>query len=139
MITDLTKAIYSRYNSDSGAALRSVLTGGFYLNIAEDSASHPLGTYTLTGSTVEDFMGHRDDRIETFSMQVDLYSEVEDGGIELGNIVEKFQKLFDRCTLEFPSGSQYKFLSCLRKSVLSLGYVDELWRTSLDYEIMFLH
>jgi len=138
MIRELSTSIIDKFNDPDGLILRTALTGGLWFMEAPESTSYPYGVYTWDGSNVEEICGGQDQRIETASISVSLFSKNDDGGAEVFDISEKFMKLFDWCTLVFPAG-KYEHIAFSRQSIIQRGKSDGVWVIDINYEAQYEH
>jgi len=142
MITDVAQAFMARYNeSPVGDQLRAVLLSLWFTQAAwtDDGEVYPYAVFTFDGSNVDEIAGDRRSAIETASITVSIYSENDDGGEEIFDIVQKFIELYDWQTLTYPAGSEYSHFKCQRMSLINRGKVDNVWTIDLIYEVGFNH
>ena len=139
MIDSVAKAIMTRYNeTPAGDALRVLCTGGLWFSQAPDVTVKPYAVFQWQGSSTEEQMGGQSNRIESAQCSVMVFSDADDGGLEVFAIADAFMTLFDWCTLSY-AGSSYSHLACKRLSVVNLGKRDNIWSVNLNYEIMYSH
>jgi len=65
-------------------------------------------------------------------IQFSLFSRKTDGGSEITTLTQKLTDAFDWCTLSVTGFSTYK---CQRTALGALLYVDEIWQSTVSYEI----
>ncbi len=121
-----------------GDTLRAALTGGLFFMEADDATVAPYGVFSWDGGNLEETAGTRRDAIETASMTFALFSDKDDGELELFDIVEKFMEVFDWCKLDYPAGI-YTHLAMQRTSAINRGKLDNVWEIDLAYNVMFNH
>ena len=138
MITAIATAILDKFNSASGARLRSLLSGGLWFSEAPASYVYPYAVYTWDGSSVDEICGDRFNRLETANITIEIYSDNNDGGVEVFDLSEKAMALFDWCTLTYPAG-QYKHISFSRQSIVNRGKLDNVWMIEIEYEALYAH
>ena len=104
MITDLAQAIMTRFNeTPAGDALRAVLTGGLWFTQAKPDQAFPYAVFRWDGSNIDEICGGQNQRLETATITVEVFSNNDDGGTEVFDAVEKFMDHFDWCELTYPS------------------------------------
>ena len=129
----------TRYNeTPAGDDLRAALTGGLFFTQAPPNVSFPYGVFTWDGSNIDEIAGTRLNAIETASMTFSIYSENDDGGTEIFDIIEKFIEHFDWSTLTYPAG-EYSHLAMHRISVTNRGKIERIWTIDLIYNVLFEH
>ena len=134
MITQVAKAIKALYDGAGGAALRTVNTGGQWLQQAPEGTTEPYIVIFITGSTTDDMMGAATNRLETVDVQFNIYSKADDGGVESADILDKLIALYDWSTLTYTS---YTHISVRRTGTANVGFVDEVWQMVALYEITY--
>lgn len=121
-----------------GDTLRAALTGGLFFMHADDDTEAPYGIFKWDGSTLEELAGTRRNAIETASMTFRLFSDADDGELELFDIMEKFMEVFDWTELTYPPGI-YSHLAMQRTSAVNRGKLDDFWEIELAYNVIFEH
>lgn len=140
MITDVAQAIMTKYNeTPAGDALRAALTGGLWFTQAKDPVAFPYGVFTWDGSLVDEIAGTRLDGLETADITVSLFSNADDGGTSMFDIIQKFIALFDWTTLTYPGGSELSHIKMQRMSIANRGIVDKILQYDLNYEVQYNH
>jgi hypothetical protein len=75
--------------------------------------------------------------VETGSITVSLYSNNDDGGLEIFDIIEKWMDLYDSQPLTYPGGSKYSHVQNTRTSIINRGKIDNIWTFDLSYDTMY--
>jgi hypothetical protein len=132
LITELATAITNLYDSASGAALRAVNTGGLYFQDADQSVTLPYTVFMWGGSSTDDRMGTKTDKIELADINFNTYSKADDGGTEAAQISGLLQNLFDEASLSL-AGS---FTSLrVQRTGTSIFFTDDVWQITNLYTI----
>ncbi len=133
MITEVLTAIKNLYDAGgaAGTALRAANTGGQWLNEAKDDVPPPYTTVSWIASTAEDYMGGN---YEIGSIQFDIFSEADDGGIEALGIADKLMTLYNDSTLTI---SDHTHLAMIRDGTGAAIFIDDVWQITITYSLWF--
>jgi len=135
MIKEVATAFVGLYNSTPGGdALRSCLPGGLYFSQAPENTEGTYGVFSWESSEIDEVMGSADDRIETVSVVVSLFSKETDGGDAVFNAADAFMSLYDWATLTY---TDLGHVACRRVRASNVGLEDEYWQVDLNYELTF--
>jgi len=115
----------------AGAALRAANTGGQWLNEAKDDVTPPYSVVSWIGSANEDYMGGT---IEVGTIQFDVFSREDDGGIEAVNIADLLMALYDDSTLTI---TDYQHLAMIREGTGPAVFIDDVWQITITYSLWF--
>lgn len=130
MIRQLAQAIYQKFNNS--ASLKSALKGGLYFQRAPQNATSPWCVFQFIGSSDSEVMGTADDNLRESEIQFSLFSTKTDGGSEIAVLTEKLSDVFDWCILSLEGFANYK---CQRTVLGALLYTNEIWQSTISYEI----
>ena len=140
MILDVSSAIGARFDETPvGDILRAAMTGGLHFTEAPDDVSFPYGVFTFDGSNIDEIAGDRRSAIETASITISIFSNNDDGGLQLFDIIQKWIALFDWANLTYPDGSEYSHFAMKRNSLTNRGKIDNIWIIDLQYDVMYNH
>ena len=134
MITEALTAIKNLYDAGgaAGTALRAANTGGLWLEEAKDDVTPPYITESWIGSDAEDEMGGR--AYEMATIQFDVFSKNDDGGIEAADIADKLIALYDDSSLTI---SGHTFLAMIRNGTGAAIFIDDVWQVTITYSLWF--
>jgi len=129
---DLFTAVMARYDSDDGATLRALLTGGLHHLKAPQGTSYPYGIFFLVSDVpVYTFQGKPG---ENTLIQFNLFSG-EPSAIDLCNIYEAVKTLYDWCTLTYGDEPNYEHVY-MEREFANLLWVEDVWQYSVEYRIL---
>lgn len=131
MITELATAITDLYNSNAGSALSTVNTGGLYFQDANQEVTAPYTVFMWSGSTTDDQMGGKLDKIELADITFNTFSDATDGGTEAAQISGLLQNVFDEAAITL-SGS-FTSIRVQRTGTSSIFFIDDVWQISNLY------
>ena len=140
MIKDLMQAIMMKYNSSDGDTLRAKNTGGLHFTEAGQNIKEPYTVFTWNASTPTDQLGGTTDRYEQAEIRFDIFSENDNGGLEVVGIVGKLMDLFDWSTLTLPTDSSLTYMAMRRENTSQVEFLDnKVWTISVNYIVWYNH
>jgi len=142
MIANVATAITTKFNSTpDGDALRSALTGGLFFMEAkwtDDVPVYPYAVFTWNGTNIDEIAGDRTNGVEIAAMTFSLYSNKDDGAVEIFSLEQLFIELYDWTELTYPAG-EYTHLVMQRTSETNHGKIDNIRTIDLDYDVWYQH
>ena len=132
MIEEALTAIKVLYDAAGGATLRAKNTGGQWLNEAKDDVTPPYTVVSWIASTAEDYMGGN---YEIASIQFDVFSEADDGGMEAMKIADLLMALYNDATLTI---TDFTHLAMVREGTGATIFIDDVWQISITYSLWFI-
>ncbi len=138
MITDVAKAIKTHYDTN-GATLQAQLTGGLFFQSAGPNTSVPYGVWFWIGSSIDEEMGGQADRIEKADIQFSLFSQADDGGVEVAGLTDKLTALYDWANVAFTATSAFTAIAFERNGSSSITLIDDVWQSVMNYTVWFSH
>ena len=140
MIKDITTAIVSKYKSTDGDTLRAENTGGLWFTEAKQNVGEPYTVFTWNASTPTDEMGGQTDRFEQAEIMFEIFSENDNGGLEVTSIAGKLMDLFDWSSLTLPADSSLTFMAMRRENTTNVQFLDnKTWTISVNYIVWYDH
>ena len=134
MILELCTGIYSFYEADE--AIKIALPGGLYFTRAPQNVVAPYGVFYFMGSTADEIMGGKNNKIEKAEIQFNFYDTATDGGAALSALVHTFEQQFNWETLTV---ANYTCLKSAQRNIMPVELVDDIWQTVLVYDIWLEH
>lgn len=131
MITELATAIKNLYDSAAGNALRAVNTGGLYFQDANQEVTAPYTVFSWGGSTTDDQMGGKLDKIELADITFNTFSEATDGGIEAAQISGLLQNVFDEAAIALTGA--FESIRVQRTGTSAIFFIDDVWQITNLY------
>ena len=123
----LLKALKTKY--DASAALVTANTGSLYITPQLDRATYPYMTVMHVAGTFTDIMS--ENKIKTAIVQFSIF---DDSLADEMSIYSLLVAAFDNTTLTYPAGSDLHTV-CLRNAETGPSYIDNVWMTTVDYQI----
>ena len=130
MIEQICNAIDAKFNADNG--FRPLLTGGLWFTQAPESVTSPFAVYYYSGDNREEIMGDVNSSILTAELQFNIFSESTVGGYELSRLAEKLDAMLNWQSVNI---NDYKIIRSQKISNQGIIYVDEIWQTTVIYEL----
>ena len=103
---NLFTGIYTEFESAPASSFYNALTGGLHLEEAPQGTAFPYATYSLVTNSPEYTWTNR---IEEATIDFNLYSDSESGGLEIVGLYEKLKEQFDDVNLTVTGYSFLKF------------------------------
>lgn len=129
MIQEIGTAIIQHYNASPG--LNSSLEGLFFQQ-AEQKQTAPYAVFYINGITQDEIMGTADDNITNVEIQFNLFSEADDAGMEIAGLTDLLTEAFDWAEINVDG---YYWIKLQRENILPIGFVDEVWQTTVHYSL----
>ncbi len=129
-LIDITEAIFQKYKDSM--TLKQALSLGLYYQQAPQENPFPYCVFYLNGITQEEIMGTPDCNLYDIEIQFNIYSDSFDNGDELSVLYEKLTEAFDWTTLNV---SGWNCIKMQRDTVAPILFVDEIWQTTINYEL----
>lgn len=126
-MTPLFQAVFTRFNSTEGAALKTALGGRLYNTGAPQGATFPLATVSLVSNTT-------DQLVEKCLVQFSVFSSASSMS-EVGTIYALLTALFDNCDLA-NLGTPDNL--GMERSFSQLFHEDNVWHYVIEYECWVL-
>jgi len=134
LIKEVATAFHAKY--ETGTALVAALPGGLYFMKAPENVTFPFGVCTWNGTTIDEICGGQSERIEHITFIVSLFSNADDGGFQVFNIVDEFTHLFDWCELSY---TDFSHVACKRNTITNIGMLDNVIQIDIEYELIISH
>ncbi len=133
MIESLAVAITSKYNANN--ALKKALTGGFHFTQAPQDTDMPYGVFNFVSLNKESILGNPPKDILKATVQITVFSDVNDGGAELAQLSQKVMDCFDWSDLKY---NRFYSIKVERETIGPILYIDEIWQVNIDYDIWYM-
>jgi len=134
MLSKIAQSIFQHFWSTK---LCGSLTG-LYFQRAPQEQDSPYGVFYITSMYTEDFLGAtatNEKRIHHADVQFTLVSSADDGGAEIGLILNELYEGFDFAKLAMEG---HYIVKMERVATTSITYADEIWQAVTNYEIWFV-
>ena len=105
---------------------------GLHFVQAPQGTTGEWAVFTYDGNTGDEIMGGADDVIETAEIRFNLFTDIEDGGYTIGEMIDKLTNRFDWREL-FVRG--YDYIKMQRMAISPILYIDSIWQTAVLYEL----
>ena len=134
MIKEALIAVKVLYDAGgaAGTAMRAANTGGLWLNEAKDDVTPPYTAFSWIASTAEDYMGGN---YEIASIQFDVFSEADDGGMEALGIADKLMALYNDAVLTI---TNHTHIAMIRDGTGAAIFIDDVWQITITYSLWFV-
>jgi hypothetical protein len=129
-IAEIAKAIMDRF--EASANLKSVMSGGLFFQQASQDLTGSYGVFYINEVTQEEIMGGADDNITEVGIQFNIFTDVNDGGEQIALLTSLFTEAYDWQEINVIG---YKYIKMQRENILPLGFVDEVWQSSINYTL----
>lgn len=129
MIKELAESIQRCY---AGTNIANKLSGGFWYEQAPQGTGGEWAVFFFIGGSFEQWMGGADERIGTYDMQLNIYSDVDDGGITLAELIKRFDKEFNMARLTI---DEHKCLLAQNNSLIMLPVINGIRQATLQFTI----
>lgn len=130
MINDVVKSIKDQF--DNNAALLAALSG-MYFQRAPQVVSFDYGVFYINSIIQDEIMGSGTaDDITKVSIQFNLFTDSIDGGTVMSSLAEKLRNAYHWQSMTVTG---YVFMKMAQITLLPIQYEDEVWQTSIDYEM----
>tara|TARA_Y100000310_G_scaffold308277_1_gene351223 strand:+ start:227 stop:628 length:402 start_codon:yes stop_codon:yes gene_type:complete len=127
MIIEVAEGIIEQYRQSRNLNL----TGLYYVQAPQD-ATLPYGVFSFVTITKAEFMGDADANIKEFEIQVNMYSDSDDGGAEISALADDFTEYFNWKEV-YVEG--YEYIKMQEMSIIPVGIVDEVWQVTMMYNL----
>jgi hypothetical protein len=108
------------------------MSGGLFFQQAEQDQTGSYSVFYLNEITQDEIMGGADDNITEVSIQFNIFTDTNDGGQQIALLTTLFTEAFDWKEINV---SGYSYIKMQRENILPLGFVDEVWQSTLNYTL----
>jgi len=130
MISEVQEAIMQKFNASP--SLRDALSGNMFYQNAEQDQTGSYVVFSIEGITQEEIMGTADDNITDVEIQFSIFTDLNDGGMQIGLLSDLLMEAFDWEEIHVDG---YHWIKMQREALVSLGYVDEVWQSVINYSL----
>ncbi|MAE81616.1 MAG: hypothetical protein CMB80_02685 [Flammeovirgaceae bacterium] len=130
MIEIIAKSIRSHFTSNSD--LNTLLGGRMYFQKAPQEPVMPYCVFYINNVGKQEIMSTVDDRIDEVDIQFNLYTNADDGGLQIADMAEKLDSAFDWQTVTVTG---YSLIKMQRTNIANINAVDDIWQSVIDYEL----
>jgi hypothetical protein len=130
MMAEVAEAIMQKF--EASQSLRTALDGNLFFQQAGQTQTGSYAVFTIEGVTQEEIMGTADDHITDVELQFSVFTDVNDGGMEIASLTDLLTEAFDWTEINV---NGFKYIKMQRESVAALGYIDEMWQTVIMYSL----
>ena len=127
MINETLKSVLELYNSSLISASIPL-----YFQEAPQGTNGKYGVMYFMGSTQDELMGGADDNIRYLDLQINLFTNKADGGIEISQMAKDVRAVLDWQKLAIDGYSCLKFQPTGVEPIL---YLDNIWQITIGYEV----
>jgi len=130
VLIEVCKSIMTAFQADGNCVAK--LTNGLWYTQAPIETVPPYGVFYWVSMVQDEYMNDADDNIRNITIQFSLFTEADDGGKEIGEMMEAVKATFDWATLTVDDYTMVKMQPVL---VGPVEFIDETWQVNLDYEL----
>ncbi|KKN71425.1 hypothetical protein LCGC14_0421470 [marine sediment metagenome] len=130
MMAEVAEAVIQKF--EASPSLRSALGGNMFFQQAGQTQTGSYVVFSIEGVTQEEIMGTADDNITDVELQFSIFTDVNDGGVEIASLTDLLTEAFDWVEINV---NGFKYIKMQRESIAALGYVDEMWQTVIMYSL----
>lgn len=130
MIRQVATAIKKQF--DDTIALTSALAGGLYFQQAPQEPAWPYGVFYLLGGTRDEIMGTAEQCVKNVDVQFNLFSNLNDGGVQVAELSESLTAAFNWEDLTI---ADYNCVFVSPDGLPIIQMVDGIWQATVYYTI----
>ncbi len=132
MMEEIKESVFRVYNESS---LVDLLPERFYYQQAPQFEDGTYGIFSIENITRDEYCGGAEDVIRTADLQFQFFSNADDGGLRLANIIDECGDTYD---WQIFTISGYATVKMQPISITNILYVDSFWQATVSYELAFI-